>query len=249
MFKDTECENRKRNTRVGSCIKNIDRDRTSSIPSVSTANLTTEIHDEDQTKVLDLWKCSFSKDYSEEMRTQFANNTTSDDIIRNFTHSCIKRHNSLNFTSHTTANNLIINNENSNLLEKTIGWTETTQIQLYPKKLSSHKKKQCCSCKKSNCLKLYCECFKKEVYCEGCSCPSCFNVLDYEAIRLKKIESLKAKSKVIFRKESLKEFNEKFSKGCKCKNSNCRKNYCECYQNGIGCSEFCKCSNCLNYVH
>ena len=33
---------------------------------------------------------------------------------------------------------------------------------------------------------------------------------------------------------------------CKCKNSNCQKNYCDCYQNGKFCSSKCKCIDCKN---
>jgi hypothetical protein len=34
--------------------------------------------------------------------------------------------------------------------------------------------------------------------------------------------------------------------GCKCKKSECQKNYCECYQLGVPCGDFCKCSECGN---
>lgn len=33
-----------------------------------------------------------------------------------------------------------------------------------------------CNCKRSNCLKLYCECFASGVYChKHCNCVNCFN--------------------------------------------------------------------------
>ena len=32
-----------------------------------------------------------------------------------------------------------------------------------------------CNCKKSRCLKLYCECFAADSYCHGCHCQSCMN--------------------------------------------------------------------------
>ena len=37
-------------------------------------------------------------------------------------------------------------------------------------------KKMCCNCKKSHCLKLYCECFATKSYCQGCNCVSCLNI-------------------------------------------------------------------------
>ncbi len=33
-----------------------------------------------------------------------------------------------------------------------------------------------CHCKKSQCLKLYCDCFANNQYCNGCACMDCKNV-------------------------------------------------------------------------
>lgn len=36
------------------------------------------------------------------------------------------------------------------------------------------------------------------------------------------------------------------NKGCHCKRSFCLKNYCECFQLGVGCTDACKCLGCKN---
>lgn len=39
-----------------------------------------------------------------------------------------------------------------------------------------------CNCKKSRCLKLYCECFAAELFCDSCNCTDCQNTAAFVSI-------------------------------------------------------------------
>ena len=99
-----------------------------------------------------------------------------------------------------------------------------------------------CTCKNSNCFKLYCECFSNGRYCDNCSCVNCKNTVENKVLRNQKYEEIVSRNPKALQKIN----STKRSWTCKCRNSNCLKKYCDCLQNGRSCTSKCKCINCYN---
>ncbi|XP_065218315.1 protein lin-54 homolog [Planococcus citri] len=107
-----------------------------------------------------------------------------------------------------------------------------------------------CNCTRSQCLKLYCECFANGEFCNNCNCVSCHNNISHEENRQHAIRSCLDRNPQAFRPKIGKGLvglsDRRHTKGCHCKRSGCLKNYCECYEAQIPCSENCKCIGCKN---
>ncbi|XP_024937498.1 protein lin-54 homolog isoform X2 [Cephus cinctus] len=92
-----------------------------------------------------------------------------------------------------------------------------------------------CNCTKSQCLKLYCDCFANGEFCHMCNCNNCSNNLGNEEERQRAIKSCLERNPNAFRPKIGKgretgDDIRRHNKGCNCKRSGCLKNYCECYE-------------------
>ncbi|XP_038060106.1 protein lin-54 homolog [Patiria miniata] len=116
---------------------------------------------------------------------------------------------------------------------------------------SEHRPRKPCNCTKSQCLKLYCDCFANGEFCNSCNCNNCYNNLDHEDDRARAIKACLDRNPNAFKPKIGKgrngELDRRHNKGCNCKRSGCLKNYCECYEAKILCSNNCKCVGCKNF--
>jgi hypothetical protein len=103
-----------------------------------------------------------------------------------------------------------------------------------------------CKCRKSRCLKLYCDCFQAGNNClPDCGCSDCLNTSDNSGAN--GIRTNAVVNALLRRPDAFEKRVKELGNGCGCKNSGCLKKYCECFRESKACdSSVCKCNGCKN---
>ena len=121
-----------------------------------------------------------------------------------------------------------------------------------------------CTWKKSEWIKLYCECFlNNKHWSTYWTWNNCFNMSENDEELEKIRRKITSRNPLAFI-DKLKPLDEdegedepptpqnssqkkvKHVRGCNCRKSQCGNNYCECFHLGVGCTELCKCTDCQN---
>jgi Tesmin/TSO1-like CXC domain, cysteine-rich domain len=112
-----------------------------------------------------------------------------------------------------------------------------------------------CSCPKSKCVALYCDCFKagRRCHINRCSCMNCKNTIAESGIngaRTAAIRNILARNPRAFNTAGMGNPLHKLPKGevaCNCVRSKCLKLYCTCFHHGKLCRpNICSCVGCEN---
>ncbi|CEP03965.1 unnamed protein product (mitochondrion) [Plasmodiophora brassicae] len=117
-----------------------------------------------------------------------------------------------------------------------------------------------CRCKKSQCVRLYCECFARGQLCTpDCQCQSCSNGAVDDQRRLAAIGAIVERNPEAFANAPTQGDDDQSravrsraghdGRGCNCRQSRCQKRYCECFQAGRPCTDRCRCQHCMNGYH
>ena len=136
---------------------------------------------------------------------------------------------------------LLMNNNNNNINNKNnvnINYIRSDSNNLQNPRIH-------CTCKKTKCIKKYCECFSSGNLCYNCKCENCENKPYYieNKNNIIKTDEENNENNIELNEE---ENEEKKLIICTCSKSGCNKNYCECFKAKVKCNNKCRCIKCLN---
>ena len=177
-----------------------------------------------------------------EIKNAYGNNLSKNKIVFNSLNTSVIMNFSLpqpeNISQNQVVNQTLKSNKKSlkNNEAPTSNINSTSNIS-YNERPVSH-----CTCKNSNCLKFYCECFANGRLCDNCNCMNCKNTPENKNLIKEKYNLIIMRNPKAIQKITA----TKRSWTCKCKNSNCSKKYCDCFQNRRYCTSKCRCVNCFN---
>ena len=105
-----------------------------------------------------------------------------------------------------------------------------------------------CSCRSSKCSKMYCECFANNRHCtDKCGCNDCENCEENEpSLKRTREGIIRRNPQAFMNKVRTTHGTRRHAQGCRCTKSKCLKRYCECFREGMQCSNDCRCTNCHN---
>ena len=153
------------------------------------------------------------------------------------------------FSLFTNYNNINNNNNNNN------------QINYIKNESGEQNNKIHCTCKKTKCIKKYCECYSNGVFCYNCKCENCENKPFYMDNNIKNSNNInininkKEEEEINENKNSKQSIDNNMDNNdnnikkliiCTCSKSGCNKNYCECFKAKVKCNNKCRCIKCLN---
>jgi len=157
------------------------------------------------------------------------------------------------FSLITNSNNNVNNINNTNNNNNNSNNNNYNKINYLKNERMEQNNKIHCTCKKTKCIKKYCECFSSGVFCQNCKCENCENKQDYlienNNINKKEEEDLDENKNIKQNNDNNFDLNDNYFKKliiCTCSKSGCNKNYCECFKAKVKCNNKCRCIKCLN---